>query len=452
MEKLADFKTRITGDVILPDNAAYDDLRNAFYQPGSPAVVVQVRTRDDIAASIQYARDNQLKLAVRSGGHSPAGLSTNDGGLVIDLSHFNTVEVLDSASGRVRIGAGGRWGDVAQALGAHGLAVSSGDTNSVGVGGLTLGGGIGWMVRKYGLAIDSLDAAEIVTADGRTLRVSADSHPDLFWALRGGGGNFGVVTSFDFCAQPITSVFGGMVSYDITSMETVLKNWTTAMRAAPEELNSTLVVFPGFGPEFPAQVMIYLCYGEDDEAAAHEAIAPLLQLGGTIQQQDIQKKLYYEMLEEAPVPAGIKPLTVNGFVKSLNDDVLGAITDNYGQPGQPIVQIRSLGGAMARVHSDATAFAHRDYEAFVLTGAFAPVDVSPEESRRIQQESWKPMQPFASGGYINFLTDTSEISITRAYPPATYTRLASIKAEYDPNNIFNQNHNIKPGVRQPVTS
>lgn len=451
MDNFSDLKRRIAGDVILPESPAYDNLRNAFYQPGSPAVVVQVQTSADIAAAIQYARDNQLKLAVRSGGHSPAGLSTNDGGLVIDLSHFNTVDLLDSARGLVRIGAGGRWGDVAQALGAHGLAISSGDTKSVGVGGLTLGGGIGWMVRKYGLAIDSLDAAEIVTADGHTLRVSADSHPDLFWAIRGGGGNFGVVTWFDFHAQPIKTVFGGMVSYDIADKETVIKNWANAMLAAPEELNSTLVVFPGFGPQVPAQVMILLCYGGDDEAAANEAIAPLLNLGGTVQQQDIHKKPYYEMLEEAQLPPNLKPLTVNGFVKSLHDDVLEAITANYGQPGQPIVQIRSLGGAMARVKPDATAFAHRDYEAFVLTGAFAPADIAPEEARRIQQEAWKPIQPFASGGYINFQTDTSEATLSTAYPPATYARLASIKAQYDPNNVFNQNHNIKP-VEQPVTS
>jgi hypothetical protein len=313
------------------------------------------------------------------------------------------------------------------------------------VGGLTLGGGIGWLVRKHGLTIDSLEAAEIVTADGRTLRVSAQEHPDLFWAIRGGGGNFGVVTSFDFRAQPLRNVFGGMIIYDLAETETVLSKWADYMRRAPETLNSTAVIFSGFGPQVPPQLMILLCYGEDDEAAANAAIKPLQELG-TVQHQDIQKKPYYKILEEGMAPPGIRPVSDNGFIKRMNKDVIAALAANYGRPGTPIVQIRSLGGAVARISPEATAFAHRDYEAFVVAASLVPSDTTAEQANRIRQEMWRPLQPFASGAYANFLTDVSEASIANAYPTTTYALLASIKATYDPDNVFNQNHNIKPAV------
>src|SRR5690242_14121905 len=219
---LEEIKTRIAGEVIAPSSPSYDERRRVFNRTGSPAVIVRAQGSEDIAAAIRFAREHHLALSVRSGGHGLSGQATNDGGLVIDLTLLNTVQVLDQERHLVRIGAGARWGDAAKALAPHGLAISSGDTNQVGVGGLTLGGGIGWMVRTYGLTIDSLVAADIVTADGRALRVSTDEHPDLFWAIRGGGGNFGVVTSFDFQAHPIREIVGGSVIYDPAEAEPVL--------------------------------------------------------------------------------------------------------------------------------------------------------------------------------------------------------------------------------------
>jgi FAD/FMN-containing dehydrogenase len=440
---VTDLKSRITGQVVLPDDPAYEGLRNGIVQAGSPAVVVLPESHADVAAAIRFARDHHLKLTVRSGGHSQSGMSTNDGGMIIDLSCFNAIEVLDSQRHLVRLGAGVRWGEAAKALSEHGLAISSGDTNSVGVGGLTLGGGIGWLVRKHGLTIDSLEAAEIVTADGRALRVSAQEHPDLFWALRGGGGNFGVVTAFEFRAQPLRTVVGGMAIYDLAESESVLTKWAAAMRSAPEELNSTLVLFPGFGPQVPAQLMVLICYGGEDEAAARQAIQPLLELG-TLKNQTIQAKPYYAMLEEALQPPGVKFVSQNGFVKTLNKDVIAALAANYGRPGTPILQIRSLGGAVARVSPEATAFAHRDNEAFVLAASFVPIDASPEQAAQKRAEIWEPLKAYASGAYVNFLTDASEASVAAAYPSATYARLASVKAAYDPDNVFNQNHNIIP--------
>lgn len=444
---LSEFTQRIAGEVVMPGSQAYDDLRNVFNtRAGSPAVIVRGHSNDDVVTALRFAHEYHLTVSVRSGGHALSGLATNTGGLVLDLTHFNQMELLDPERSLVRIGAGARWGEVAKALAAHGLAISSGDTNQVGVGGLTLGGGIGWMVRTHGLTIDSLQAAELITADGRILRVSAHEHPDLFWAIRGGGGNFGVVTSFDFSAQHCKAIIGGSVIYETAEVDTVLPGWASAMREAPEELNSTVVLFSGFGPQVPAQVMVLLCYAGDDEAVANETIKPLLHLG-TVKGQTLQKKPYYAMLEDAvPPPPSLKLVGHDGFLNTLSTEALSVLAANYGQPGQPIAQIRRLGGAMARVSPQATAFAHRESEALVIVPAFAPVNASEEQAQHIRQAAWHPLEPLTSGAYVAFLSDASQASVAAAYPSATYARLASIKATYDPDNVFNQNQNIKPAA------
>ena len=440
---VGEFERPIAGEVILPDNPEYSRARNVLSRMGSPAAIVRVKDTGDIVAAIRFARDNHLNLSVRSGGHHASGLSTNDGGVVIDLSHFNNVEVLDASRRIVRIGAGARWGDAAQALAASGLAISSGDTSTVGVGGLTLGGGMGWMVRKYGLTIDNIEGAELVTADGRILRVNAAEHPDLFWAIRGGGGNFGVITSFDFRAQPVTSVVGGMVTYDIAEMTPVLTIWAAYMRSAPEELTTMLVIFPGFGPEPTPQLMLLLCYVGDDEAAADAVVQPLLKIGTPLH-EDVKRMPYHKMLEEPMEFPGVKPISDNGFIKTLDEEAIAAIAANYGRQGTPVLQLRSLGGAMGRVEPEATAFAHREYEAFVLAASIVPIDTPAEQANQIREDAWRPLKPFTSGAYINFQSDVSAESTAIAYPPATYARLARVKAVYDPDNVFNQNHNIKP--------
>jgi FAD/FMN-containing dehydrogenase len=443
---LTELTNRIAGDVVLPTSSSYDELRNVFNRAGSPAAIVRAQTNDDVITAIRLAREHHVALSVRSGGHGLSGLATNNGGLVIDLAHFNAVGLLDPAHHLVRVGAGSHWGDVAQALAPHGLAISSGDTRQVGVGGLTLGGGIGWMVRKYGLTIDSLEAADLITADGRSLHVSAQEHPDLFWAIRGGGGNFGVVTSFDFHAQPCGEIVGGAVIYDTAEAENLLSAWARSMREAPEELSSTFVLFSGFGPQMPPQIMVLLCYAGDDEGAANEALNPFLQLGA-VRSQDIQRKPYYAMLEDAvSPPPSLRVVGHNGFLKTLSPEAIAALAAHYGQAGQPIAQIRALGGAMARISPEATAFAHRGNEALVIVPAFAPNEASDEQAQRIRQAAWQPLAPMTNGAFLNFLSDASEASVASAYPSATYARLARIKARYDPDNIFNQNQNIQPAA------
>jgi FAD/FMN-containing dehydrogenase len=443
-QTVTELSNRISGDVITPDRTEYETSRRVLNRVGSPAVIVRAESVEDIVTALHIARERRLLVSVRSGGHLLTGQATNDGGLVVDLARFNAVTLLDTEQCLVRIGAGAHWGEVAPALAEHDLAISSGDTKQVGVGGLTLGGGIGWMVRTHGLTIDSLRAAELVTADGRVLRVSAEEYPDLFWAIRGGGGNFGVVTAFDFVAQPCKGIVGGMVTYDTAEAHAVLANWASAMNDAPDELNSTLVLFSGFGPQAPPQVMVLLCYAGDNEVTARGAIEPFLRLG-QVRSQDVQKKPYAAMLEDAqPLPPSFKMVGQNGFVRTLGADVIEVLAAHYGQAGAPIAQIRRLGGAVARVDPQATAFAHRENEALVVVPAFAPADASAEQIQQTRQAAWGPVAPWSSGAYGNFLSEASAANVADAYPGETYIRLARIKAIYDPENLFNQNLNIQP--------
>lgn len=437
-----EFKAKFSGDIVLPDNQRYETARKTFMDSGSPAIVVLPRSNDDVALAIKYARDNSLTLSIRSGGHSNVGFGTNDGGIVIDLSDINTTEVIDADRHIVRVGSGARWIDVASTLQSHGLALSSGDTKSVGVGGLTLGGGIGWMVRRDGLTIDNLVAAEIVTASGKALRASINENPDLFWALRGGGGNFGVVTHFEFSAHPITDVYAGMINYGVDNLTQTLKGWRDYMRRAPDELTTMLIVMPPFGDQMPAGAMITVCYAGSDESTANAAIDPLRELGEVIN-DTVTRKPYTDVLEEAHPPAGMKVIVKNGFAHELSDDLIQIISETHGKSGAPALQIRSLGGAMNRIPADATAFAHRDSEVLMVDAHFLPGNVDDEAIQKIL-EPWNQMEKFTSGSYVNLMSEATQKQIDASYPAATYQRLAKVKQTYDPENLFNQNYNVTP--------
>lgn len=443
---IATLSGQIHGRVITAkDTADYEKSRQVMFNHNAhPAVIVECADDADVAAAIQFATKHDLKLSVRSGGHSGLGFGTNDDGVVIDLSRINKVKIIDEANRIVRIGAGAHWGEVAKQLAPHKLAISSGDTTSVGVGGLTLGAGVGWMVRGHGLAIDNVVAFEMVDADGKNLRATADENPDLFWALRGGGGNFGVVTTIEFRAHSNDGIFGGTITYGVDKRAEILTNWVAYMRTAVPELNSTLMIAPGFGPGQSPQVMILVCYAGSDESKAQAAVQPLRELGDTPTSDDVAPKAYHEMLEEA-MPLGDMVIRVrNGFVKGFSDELTKTIAEHFGAPGTPFLQIRAVGGAMNDVPSDATAFAHRDAEAFMLMPTFGPAGSTDEAVNEQADELWAPLQPFVSGAYVNFLTDTREESVQQVYPPATLARLRKVKAEYDPVNVFHRNINIKP--------
>lgn len=433
-------RSALTGPVLLPGDDGYEAASTVAVDTGSPAAVVLPATAGDVAQAVRFAAFEQLLLSVRSGGHSASGHGTNAGGLVINLTSLASVTV--EPDGLVAVGGGAVWGDIAAALSEHGLAISSGDTISVGVGGLTLGGGIGWLVRTHGLALDHLVAAEVVTAAGDIVTADASTHPDLFWAIRGGGGNFGIVTSFTFQAHPIGKVVGGSISFGMDALESTLTGWRNAMRSAPEELNTTLVAMPAFGP-FPAGVQLLVCYAGDDEEEAAAAVAPLLALPG-VASHELKPMAYAEMLDEAHPPAGpIAMVDNNGFSPELTDAAIDELAGYFRSLDASVLMVRSLGGAFNRVPADATAFAHRGSEALIISVAFLAEDAEDEAVQGVH-DRWLPVAAHLSGTYANFRSGTDESVVAQMYPPSTRERLAAIKHRYDPENLFNQNLNVRP--------
>ncbi|MBX0299051.1 FAD-binding oxidoreductase [Cryobacterium sp. 1639] len=427
------------GSILLPDSAEYPAAATAYGVLGSPALVARPSSAADVAAAIGYARAHGLPLSVRSGGHTL--FSTNDGGMVLDLAGISDVEVL--GDGLVRVGGGAVWGDVARALQPHGLAISSGDTYSVGVGGLTLGGGIGWMVRQQGLALDSLREAEVVLPSGAVVTASGTREPELFWALRGGGGNFGVVTRFTFQAHPLPGVVAGSITVDPARLADTLRGWRDVMRHSPEELNSTVIAMPAFGPEMPAATQVLVCFGGNDVDEAMTAIQPLLTLPG-VTGHDVAAKAYVDVLEEPELPpAQIRLVDHNGFARNVDDGLISRLTTAHAAFGAAVLMVRYLRGAFNRVPADATALAYRDAEAFVVSAAFLPPDAPADAERRIH-DGWAALAGDVTGEYGNFSMHPDATTITRIYPPATVERLRAAKRRYDPENVLAFNHNIVP--------
>lgn len=430
------------GDIIEPGGAEYESASRSVLAFGSPVHVLRPKTVGDVQAGVRFAASTGLTLSVRGGGHSFPGFGTNDGGVVIDLGLLANVEIIDPPL--VRIGGGATWGQVATALAPHGLAISSGDTRSVGVGGLTLTGGIGWKVRKYGLALDSVVAAEVVTADGEVVRASAEENPELFWAVRGGGGNFGIVTDFEFAAHPTTEVFHGKVTFPAPEAATVLQGWADHLRTAPDELTSIAVLANPLagGPEAPVE--LHVTYDGDDPDLAARAIDPLRRLG-TLVADDIALKPYGDTLVDGVIPPrGLQFVTRSAFVHTGPvPEVLRILAEVGATERPPIIAVRSVGGAASRVPDDATAYAHRQAELMVVITAAGPTPVV-EAARPALDAIWGRLAPHVSGAYANFLSGVTEEDVAAVYPARTYTRLAAVKRQYDPDNLFAGNHNIRP--------
>ena len=431
----------MAGEVLTPGQDGYDEAAATVFAVGTPDLVVRPRDPSGVAAALRYAAHRGLPVSVRSGGHSPAGHGTNDGGMVIDLRHLRAVRVLDRDTRLVRVGAGATWGMVADVLGRHGLGLSSGDTRQVGVGGLTLGGGIGWMVRRHGLVIDSLAAAQLVTADGRVVGADAVEHSDLFWALRGGGGNFGVAVSFDFTAQPVTAVHFGAISYPAGDLPRLIAGWRDLMRAADDKLTTTLNLMPA-APGRPGGVLLQCCYASPDGGAAAAALRPFRALA-PVSSDTIAAMPYPGVLEDmSPLPPGLRMHLRNALFRELDDTRIAALDELFAGGGV-VLSLRSLGGAAGRVSPDATAFAHRDAEvlaaaAFVLPQAAPAALVDQAVSR------WSPAANLGSGAYVGFLGSAGAADVAAAYPAGTYRRLAAVKQRYDPGNVFRRSHNVPP--------
>jgi FAD/FMN-containing dehydrogenase len=432
------------GDIIEPGAAEYESARRSVLASGSPAYVLRPASTSDVQAGVRFAAGAGLLLSVRGGGHGFPGFGTNEGGLVVELSKLADIEIVDNERHLVRIGGGATWGQVASVLAAHGLAISSGDTKSVGVGGLTLAGGIGWKVRKYGLALDSLVAAEVITADGEVLHASAEENPALFWAIRGGGGNFGIVTAFEFAAHPTTDVFFGKIAFPASEAGIVLQGWADYLRAAPEELTSTVEFANPFAGGPAAPVEVHVAFDGDDAVRAAQAIDPIRRLG-TVLDDDVALKRYADTLADgATPPPGIQVVTRSAFVeKESVPAVLQILTDVGASERSPFIAVRSVGGAVSRVPDDATAYSHRQAELMFVTTIAGPAPIV-EAARPVLDAVWARLAPHVNGAYANFLTAATEDDVAAIYPTETYNRLAAVKHRYDPGNLFARNHNVRP--------
>jgi FAD/FMN-containing dehydrogenase len=429
--------------IIEPGGAEYESASRSLLASGKPTHVLRPQSVEDVQAGVRFAARAGLLLSVRGGGHGFPGFGTNDGGVVIDLSKLANVEVIDSERHLVRIGGGATWGQVAAALTPHGLAISSGDTKSVGVGGLTLTGGIGWKVRKYGLALDNVAGAEVVTAGGEVVRANAEENPELFWAIRGGGGNFGIVTAFDFAAHPTTDVFHGKIAFAASEAATVIQGWADYLRTAPEELTSTVnFANPFGGPDAPVE--IYVAFDGDDSALAARAIDPIRRLGAVID-DGIALQPYADTLADGtPPPPGLVFALRSAFAdKESVPEVLRILAEVRASERSPFIAVRSVGGAVSRVPDDVTAYAHRHAELMFVTTSAGPKPVV-EAARPALEAIWEKLAPHVNGAYANFLSSATAEDVAAVYPTEVYNRLAAVKRQYDPGNLFARNHNVRP--------
>jgi len=443
------------GRVIAPDDPHYERARKVFQGAidRRPAAIVRVADATDVARAIALARETGLELAVRSGGHSPAGHGVSEGGIVVDLSEMRSLEI-DPQARTAWAETGLTAGEYTAAAGEHGLATGFGDTGSVGIGGITLGGGVGFLVRKHGLTIDDLLAAEVVSADGELLRADAETHPDLFWAIRGGGGNFGVATRLRFRLHEVGRIVGGMLFLPATP--DVIAGFVAEAQAAPEELSTiaSVMTAPPM-PFLPADqhgkpvLLAFMTYA-GGVVDGERVIAPFRALATPVADM-VRPMSYPEMYP--PEQEGFRPKTVTRtmFVDSIDRGAAETILERVASSRavMAVTQMRVLGGAMARVPADATAFAHRDSRIMVnVVAAYESPEDVPEHTGWVEGLAGELKQG-DDGAYVGFLDDESDERVRAAYPGGTWERLAAIKARYDPENVFHLNQNVPP--RGPAT-
>ena len=449
---IPDLRAAIGGRVITPDDDEYDQVRTVVAGgiDRRPLVIVRPADADDVAHVVTLAGEIGLPLAVRSGGHSGAGHGVVDDGIVLDLRDMRALEIdVDGRTAWAETGLTAAEYTTAAAV--HGLATGFGDTGSVGIGGITLGGGVGYLVRKHGLTIDSLLAADIVTADGELLRVDAEHHPDLFWAIRGGGGNFGVATRFRFRLHPLDSIVGGMLILPATAES--IAGFIAAAEAAPDELSTIANIMPcppmPFVPEEHHGKMVNLAlmtYAGDTEAG-ERALAPFRALATPIVDM-LKTQPYPEMYP--PDDESYRPLAISRtmFVDRIDQGVAETVIEYLNSSDAPmrVAQLRVLGGEMARVPADATAFAHRTNRIMVNVASFYE---GPDD--KPVREAWvaefvAAIHQGDPAAYVNFLADEGDARVRAAYPGTTWDRLAVIKGRYDPTNLFRLNQNVPPAT------
>lgn len=458
-ESVERLKSRLHGELCFPGESGYEQARSIWNGmiDRRPAMVVRCAGVDDVIAAVNFARDHELLLSVRGGGHNVAGNAVGEGGVMVDLSLMRAIEV-DPDRRIARVEPGSNWGDVDQETQPFGLAVPGGIVSATGVAGLTLGGGFGWISRKYGLTSDSLLSADVVTADGRVLKASSTQNADLFWAIRGGGGNFGIVTSFEFRLHPVgPEVIAGLIFYPLEDAREVLEFYQEFTAQAPDELGTLAVLrIAPPAPFLPKQVhgqpviAIGVCYAgsiEDGEAA----VRPLKEFGSPLVDLVVPRPFAaFQTILDSASPSGRRYYWKSEYLTELSEDACQTLIDNAANLSSPMtaVLVFQLGGAISRMSEQETAAGNRD-AAYVLNIQTAWED--PEQTHKHIEWTrtfWREMQPFASGGvYVNFLSEAEgEARIWAAYRD-NFERLVELKNKYDPTNLFRVNQNIKPIAR-----
>ena len=453
-ESVAAFASGFGGVALTPGSDGYDEARTVWngWFDRRPAVVARCRTVADVIDGVRFARESGLPLAIRAGGHSLAGLSSCDDGIVLDLSLMREV-VVDAAARTARVQPGATWADFDAATQAHGLASTGGLISHTGVAGLTLGGGIGWLMRKHGLACDNLISAEIVTATGDVVRASSSEDPELLWGLRGGGGNFGVVTSFEFRLHPLDAVVGGVTLFPFECGREVLRAYREWAAELPDEFTTMAAVItappaPFVPPELVGKkaVAVLGCWCGEPDAGQQalgriRALQPAVDVFGSMPYPALQG-----MLDEG-APWGIRSYTRSGYAADLSDGMIDAALEHAAAMPSPFsqVHIHHMGGAVARVGEDDTAFGHRR-ATYVYNLNAMWMDPSEDElhsSRNLAAA--EAFAPFSTGGvYVNFLGNEGDERIRAAYGDAKFERLTRLKATFDPQNLFRLNQNIRP--------
>ncbi|MDG4796108.1 FAD-binding oxidoreductase [Micromonospora sp. WMMD1082] len=424
--ELARVPESLTGRIVTPGDRRYAALRSTYTRRATPAAVLLPQDTAGVVAALRYAREQGRPIAVRSGGHGLAGTSSVDDGVVIDLSGLNRIEVLDRASRLVRVEAGARWAEVAQTLSPYGLAISSGDHGNVGVGGLATGGGVGWLVRSYGLTIDHVRAVEVVLADGTVVRADATREPELFWAVRGAGAGVGIVVAFEIEATELRQVGVAQIAVEARPDGSTVRQWAEVLRGAPRELSTAVTLMP-YGPV--TVMSITAVVAAESLRRVRPLVAPLREIG----------RLLDDRIDLVPYPAlvptahlhpnlGQQPsLTTNGLLTGMDDGQARAVMR---AAGRALIQLRSVGGAVNDVPPEETAYPHRHQDTLVVASVFPP------QGPAALDAAWSGLARRVEGAYVNFEGRTGPAVLARVYPGETGRRVARAWRRYDPDGIF----------------
>lgn len=443
---IKDFRNSLSGILLLPGDIGYEESRKIHngMVDNNPAMIVRCAGVADVIQAVNFARKHELLLSVHGGGHSVSGFAVCEGGLMIDLSGMKSIRV-DPQNKTVRAEGGVTWGEFDHETQAFGLATTGGVARPTGIAGLTLAGGHGFLMRKYGLACDNLLSADMVTADGQLLRISKNQNKDLFWGIRGGGGNFGIVTSFKYQLHEVGTMLGGLMIYSIDQGRDILKFYHEFMSNAPDEL-FILVILATLPDGNKAVVLLIVYNGPIDEG--ERALRPLRAL--TTPLSDEVGPMPYtavQSIAENFNPPGLRNYWKTSFVKELNEDTIATMLDFYEKVPAPLSHtiFYRMGGAVNRIRSEETAVAYRGAQhAFLIVGMWDDPAEDNENTRWVR-DHWHAMQPYSSEGlYMNYEADITDQKVHAAYGPEKYDKLLSLKKKYDPENLFRLNQNIKP--------